>query len=447
MKSEKLMDYIGQIDDSMIAEADASIVKAKPVIRPWIKWASVAVAAAACLLIAVPFILDQKQPTDHTDHSGLPKLAVNNDLDGQASGFEGHLAFNIDELRDNNPWTENNNLTTLPVFNNPMKYDIAGMPINGLSTDEMLAKAEEIVNIFGLEITSLYTTPSQDQIEQIMQKLQGEDEETIRMNTAVYRATAECKGANIDVEKNGSLMLTLTAESADLVNDIDKLNVYDNFTISFDYGYELIDDTQYYVGLPLSDGYSFTYDNTSYEQAMEITKYLFSKYGAFTGIKEPGYNLFAEYTYNGNLTRLHTAVFENAGSLTDRILSFNFNNLYFNASDMGGLGGIRYVKTDLSQIIGDYPIITAEEARTLLLEKHYITTVPEELPDEEYIANVELIYRTSNRDTVFMPYYKFFVEMPTMQRENGLKTYGVFYVPAVKGEFLENIPLWDGSFN
>ena len=114
---------------------------------------------------------------------------------------------------------------------------------------------------------------------------------------------------------------------------------------------------------------------------------------------------------------------------------------------MGGLGGIGYSKTDLSRKIGDYPIVTADEARKLLLEKHYITTVPDEMPGEEYIAHIELIYRTSRRDAIFMPYYKFFVEMPDMQRENGLKTYGVFYVPAVKGEFLENMPQWDGSFN
>ena len=111
------------------------------------------------------------------------------------------------------------------------------------------------------------------------------------------------------------------------------------------------------------------------------------------------------------------------------------------------MGGIRYSKTDLSQKIGDYPIITAEEARKLLLENHYITTVPEALPGEEYIAHVELMYRTSGRDSGFMPYYKFLVEMPTMERENGLKTFGAFYVPAVQSEFLENMPLWDGNFN
>ena len=180
---------------------------------------------------------------------------------------------------------------------------------------------------------------------------------------------------------------------------------------------------------------------------MKITEYLFSEYGTFAGITTPGYDLFAEYTFSGVLTRLNTSVFENAGSLTERILNYHFNRIYFNATDLGGLGAIRYYNTDLSQKIGDYPIITAEEARTLLLENHYITTVSEVLPSEECIAHVELIYRTGRLDTVFMPYYKFLVEMPTMESENGLKTFGVFYVPAVKGEFLENMPLWDGSFN
>jgi len=329
-----------------------------------------------------------------------------------------------------------------------MEYDSAGLPKNGLSAEEMLAKAEEVASILGLEITSLYTSPTQEQIEQIRQKLQGEDEETIRAETTAYRATAECNGASIAVTSNsGHIVLSLTPETADLAKEIGKLSVYDSFTISFEYGYETTGDTSYSVGFPLPNGYSFAYDNTSYEQAMEITEYLFSEYGSFTGITEPGYNLFADYTYSGVLTRLYTAAFENAGSLTERVLNFNFSNIRFRASDMGGLGGISYTKTDLSQKVGDYPIITADEARQLLLDKHYITTVPEELPDEEYIAHVELIYRTSPRDTVFMPYYKFFVEMPTMQAENGLKTFGVFYVPAVRGEFLEKMPLWDGSFN
>ena len=445
MKSEKLMDYIGQIDDSIIIEADVQSAKIKPIKQSWIKWVSVAVAA--CLIIAVLFLLNRTQPIDPIDFSGLPKLAVNTQF-GEM-GFEGYLAYDVSELRNGNPWTENNDLTTMPVFTNPNEYDSAGAPINGLSPEEMLTEAEEIANLFGLEITSLYTEPTQEQIEQIKQKLEAvqASEEEMHQNTSIYRATAECSGAKIEVQKDGHILLTLTPKTADLAKDIGKLSIYDSFAVSFEYGYETIGDTMYGIGFPLPDGYSFTFDNTSHEQAMEITQYLFSEYGAFTGITTPGYDLAADYTYSGVLTRLNTSVFENAGSITERILNYHFNRLFFSATDLGGLGGIRYSKTDLSQKIGDYPIITTEEARGLLLEKHYITTVPEELPGEKYIAHVEPVYRTSRHDTVFMPYYKFLVEMPTMEGENGLKTFGAFYVPAVKSEFLENMPLWDGSFN
>ena len=441
MKSEKLMDYIGQIDDSIIVEADIQTATTNPVKLSWIKWVSIAAVAVACLVVAIPFMLNRAP--EPIDYSSLPKLAVSTDFG--TMGFEGYMAYNIEELQNGNPWTANG-LTTMPVFNNPGTYS-AGVPKEGLSPDEMLAEVEEITNLFGLEIISIYTTPTQEQISVILEKLKGENDDIIQAETTAHRATAECNGAKVEVQKSGSILLTLTPETANLANDIGKLSVYNNFAVAFDYGYELIGDTQCYGGLPLPDGLKFSYDNVSREQAMEISEYLFSKYGAFTGIRTPGYDVFADYTYSGVLTRLSASVFENAGSLTERVLNYHFNRLQFDATDLGGLGAIRYYNTDLSQKIGDYPIITANEARTLLLNKRYITTVPEALPGGEYIAHVELTYRTSWLDTVLMPYYKFLVEMPTMQRENGLKTFGVFYVPAVQAEFLENMPVRDDSFD
>ena len=448
MKSEKLMDYIGQIDDSIIVEADVHSAAIRPVKRSWIKWASVAAIAVVCLIVAVPFMLNRTQPINPIGISGLPKLSVNVELDG-AFGFQGHLAYDISQLNNGNPWTEDNNLTVMPVFANPMQYDSAGAPINGLSAEEMLAKAEEIASLLGLEVTLSYTVPTMDEIEQIKQKLEAVDasDEEVLQNITVYLAAVECNGPKIVVQKDGRIILTLTPATVGLINDIGKLGAYNNFVAAFEYEGELIGDTRYSTGLPLPDGRLFSFYDIPYEQAMEITQYLFSEYGAFTGITSPGYDLFADYTYNGVLTRLHTTVFENAGSLTERILNYHFNRLSFSATDLGGLGAISYYRTDLSQKIGDYPIVTAAEARALLLNNHYITTVPEALPGVEYIAHVELTYRTGRLDTVFMPYYKFLVEMPAMERDNGLKTFGVFYVPAVQSEFLENMPLWDGSFN
>jgi len=490
VKSEKLMDCIGQIDDDFIIEADSSDlraevqqVKIKPG-RTWIKRASA--AAAVCLIITAMFLYgriqqtdpndlpdlvrpnhpggvpdmvqptdpdnvpDQVRPADPDDSPGLPdlpKLPVN--TDPGTFGFEGYLAYDISELQNGNPWTENNDLTSMPVFANPHEYNGAGAPLNGLSAEELLAEAEKIAGLFDLEITSLYTEPSPGEIERTIQRREaaGWSAEQIRESMIPYRAIAECSGAQIEVEGDGYILLTLTPETFHLAKEIGKLGAYEAFTVSFDYRHETVDGSMYSVGLPLPDGYSFSYANTSYEQALEITQYLFSKYGAFTGITTPGYDVAADYTFSGDLTRTSTFVFENSGSLTDRILNYNFRRLYFSATNSGNLGGISYYNADLSQKIGDYPIITAEEARRLLLERHYITSVPEALPGEEYIARVELIYRTGRHDTVFMPYYRFLVEMPTEELENGLKTFGAFYVPAVRSEYLENMPVWDGRFN
>ena len=107
----------------------------------------------------------------------------------------------------------------------------------------------------------------------------------------------------------------------------------------------------------------------------------------------------------------------------------------------------RIYQTDLSKKLGDYPIISAKQAKALLLNGNYITTVPYEVADAKYIKKVELIYRASNYDEVFMPYYRFYVELPEEKRDNGLNTYGAYYVPAVESSYISNIPKWDGSFN
>ena len=48
-----------------------------------------------------------------------------------------------------------------------------------------------------------------------------------------------------------------------------------------------------------------------------------------------------------------------------------------------------------------------------------------------------------------MPYYKFYVELPEDENRlgHGLKNYGIYYVPAVEGKYIENMPIYNGSFN
>lgn len=98
-------------------------------------------------------------------------------------------------------------------------------------------------------------------------------------------------------------------------------------------------------------------------------------------------------------------------------------------------------------MVGEYPIITAEEAKEFLRKGNYITTAPYEMPGEEFIGKVELVYRAGERERYYMPYYRFYVELPEAAMDDGLKAYGAYYVPAVESAYLSDMPVWDGSFN
>lgn len=119
----------------------------------------------------------------------------------------------------------------------------------------------------------------------------------------------------------------------------------------------------------------------------------------------------------------------------------------FHCDDEGKLFIARVYQPDLSEKVGDYPIINWQQARELLLNGSYLTTVPYEISGPEYVKKVELIYRTGSHEQYFMPYYRFYVELLEEEMENGRKTYGAYYVPAVDRSYISNMPTWDGSFN
>jgi len=93
MSSERLMGYIGQIDDSIIAEADLPLTMTKPSKYPWIRWIPLAAVAAVCLLVVIPLWLNWIQPNTPLQPSDLPKLTVNTELG--TFGFEGDVAYDI----------------------------------------------------------------------------------------------------------------------------------------------------------------------------------------------------------------------------------------------------------------------------------------------------------------------------------------------------------------
>lgn len=195
----------------------------------------------------------------------------------------------------------------------------------------------------------------------------------------------------------------------------------------------------------LPEKYHFTY-HSSYEDILSTAEYLKQKYKDLIGIDNPQINVYGG-NYNDQLEQTYSIEFFDAnGSETEQILNYNFNRIAFYCDDSGNLFMVRIHQPDLSQKAGDYPIITSEKAEELLASGNYITNVPDEMPGLEYVSKVELVYHSETYDTYFMPYYCFYVELPGKE-ENGLKTYGTYYVPAVRGDYISNMPTWNGDFN
>ena len=110
MKTEKLLNAIGKIDDNLIYGAvnDAKTKKK----NIWIKW-----SAAAAFLAFVIFSVTQFIPKSNfmEELPKLPMLSIS-ETSNEAMGFEGYMAYEISELVNANPWNENMEISTLPVY-------------------------------------------------------------------------------------------------------------------------------------------------------------------------------------------------------------------------------------------------------------------------------------------------------------------------------------------
>ncbi len=390
MKNEKLLEKIGEISDDFISEANP-IAKIKNK-RPWIKWG----ALAACLTLAVLTVIKMipSNPVE-PELGGLPLLSITENL-GESMGFEGYTAYDISEIVNNNPWTDATAISTLPVYQNPLTYDEKHQ-VSGADSDKVKELLLNVANRLGLDVDNLDIT-----------------------NNALDEKIAD-NGIKIEVDQQ------MTAK------------------IEFD------------PAITLPKAYNFAY-YTTYEQVAAVAEYLKEQYKDLIGMDNPQVNIYGgDYAiFSEEDIEFHGAqqaqgysieFYDVGGDLTSQIINYNFNRVAFYCDDDGKLFLARVFQPDLSGKLGDYPIINTDEAKELLKNGHYITTVPEEFPGLEYVARAELIYRTGGMEQYFMPYYRFYVELSDMQMESGLKTYGAYYVPAVEGKYLSNMPVWEGRFN
>ena len=340
----------------------------------FLKTAALAACFALIIFAGISGILKSSQSAP----AQLPLITVPENFGGSA-GFEGYLAYDISDLVNENPWDSSAVLTTLPVYKNLISFD-ENNQIMGARREEMEQILFEVFQAFGIK----------------------ETEVEIADNTAEF--PTQIRG-----EANGIIIYVTS---------------YYNVTIEFSPAKELPQE------------YKFT-DYSKYEKILNIATYLQEAYKEIIDMENPITNIYGG-DYDFNLNRSYNLSFyEGEGSLEERIFNYNFRNVKFafNADGDLWLIGISAIKTP--EKIGDYPVISAEEAKALLLSGEYITDVPYEMPGEIYIKKTELVYRAGEFASYSIPYYLFYVELPE-ENHGELKTYGAYYVPAIDPDYISD---------
>lgn len=338
---------------------------------------------------------DDPAPTG-VDPALLPKLTLPESFH-ESYGFEGYLAYSVDELADGNPWSAESCPIYLPVYENGA-YDPAGYP-TGLDR-EALKKQLQTLQDRGI-------LAEVEDIEPLTDTPDGEE------RLYALRAVGE-----------GFTAVLLCDGTVDIV---------------------------YSDGLGLPEDFVFGGDCTQ-AQAEACLDRLTGACAEALGFKDPRAALFGDRDFSGR--RLFRFGIYDAGEHAEQaILNFSFRQVQFLPGEDGRLASVRINDwLAAAKKLGDYPVIDPERAEQLLRDGHYVTSVPHGLDGTEALAKVELIYRFGPGERTLLPYYRFLVELTGVegldpQHTDGLRLFGAYYVPAVEPSFLENLPTYDGRFN
>lgn len=356
-------------------------------------------------------------PTTGEAAAQLPSAALSTrkkitipDLVSEGMGFEGYLYHDISELVNGNPWSESMTLETLPVYKNGA-FDALriGSPI-GMSEEEMTARLNQTVSSLGLQLVS--TELQQDGFV----KKGGKTVQDTEHPTSIHAQTDQ---GSLDIQADGEIVFFPTNGKTALPDDL-----------------------------------SFTYADTSDAEAAKTLAWLTETYADFLHFEKAKSISWGDFNMDNKFNRRYE-IYDAAGDPVEQILNYHFRQVSFAPDDEGKLLVIRKKDALLkAEKIGDYPIISVEKARERLLAGHYQTSVPADFPGADKIAKVELMYRSGSGEEVFLPYYRFYVLLPSGTKgappedsETGLKTYGAYYVPALRDDDVKNMPTYDGHFN
>lgn len=386
MRGNELLDKMELVEPAFVEEADKEPLQKK---KACMKWN--VIAACIGLFVLVGILLFSQE----TEENSLAKITVPDLVCDM--GYEGHMWHDISEYSSGSPWKTEMELTALPVFRNG-SYDASGAGIpKGMTREEMTELLNQISGKLDLKVLDFQEEYSPD----------------------------------YSTEGNPDVLTEIRA-----VTDYGEITVRADGAVSYDLpdeGFEI--PKEYFAGVQASD-----------EEVRNTIEFLSNQYTKLLGFEEIAPVSWGEYTFSGEFFRRRFFAYDSSGDDVTDLLNYYFNQTDFLINFDGRLSGIRINHgLSLAEKIDDYPIISVEDAINHLLEGNYQTTVSYEMPEREAIAKIELGYRTGPLEETFLPYYIFYILLPQdsdVELADGLNMYGVYYVPAIEGKYIENMPVY-----
>lgn len=422
MTNMELCRSLQYLSDEIISEADAG--RSESVARPkrgFIKYA----ALAACAVIAVSAavyvlkngdihveppdeITTQTSVSEPADDSplapvsfdDLPKITLPSGSDG--CGSYGIFANDISEIVGSSPLEDGEVPPTLPVYRNATKW--YGSYPEHIDYDKMVSTLKEYAALWGLDADNLEIQPDFTHAPSDGDNIDLDELFTEVWGIPVPRGVYEPEA--IDATQNGITVRVIG---------------------------------EYQVTVWLNEKLPEEYMLDTYENALKTAEYLKEKYADKIGIEDPEMSISGgERNVYGETVGYEISFYAEGEDSRESFLNHSFRDVRFSCID--GKITVMYDIKNLDNRLGDYPTITAEEAKELFKQGKYIDSSPEDGYDAENIVKTELVYLAGKTSEYYIPCYKMYVYVlgAPIEAESDMHLYDVCYVPAIEPRFIDD---------
>lgn len=441
-KTERLLEAIGEIDEKYVAESDKFTKNSNKA------WLGITAAAACALVVAgvgvrflnsggtdLPYadttagsepagptanattaVTDDRKPAETiTTDPNLPILAYPDEFSQGGMGFEGYTAYDVSELKTGNPWTEDDEISMLPVYKNMRFFDDEGN-VPRADFDSMKAILIEKATALGYTVSDgdITTISDESPYEENLEKIKGYYME--------YKETSLIQYFSSD-------RVSYTAPDGSLTIEVDSW----------------LDIT---IKIPPLEGVYYDYDMpySDYKNVAKAFEAFIDEHPGLLGFENPEVVVIGGDRDKYGSQSFDIGIYEREGGIETQICNYDLSECRVGLTDE--IWYIRINGAGKSDIIGDYPIITSAEAKELLLDGNYGSSYVKFF-GEASIAKVELVYRESMMDKYYLPYYKFYAEIDDGMDfdDENLKSYATYYVPAINSAYLTGFPVYKSGFN